>query len=83
MIIGGNDKQYVPTVDIRVLDVPNNSWKKITSLTTARIYTAVVSINRHSILVIGGCTGGSNVEEAKAKSITTVEKGSVRLCHTQ
>jgi len=32
VIIGGDDEQYVPTVDIRVLDVPNNSWKKIASL---------------------------------------------------
>ena len=83
VIIGGFDAQYVPTVDIRVLDVPNNSWKKIASLTTARASTAVVPINHDSILVIGGITGGIGPEKAKAHSITTVEKGSVRLCHTQ
>ena len=82
-IIGGRDKQCVPTVDIRVLDVPNNTWKKIASLTTARAYTAVVPINRDSILVIGGTTGGRDIEGAKAHSISTVEKGTVRLCHTQ
>ena len=82
-IIGGCDEQYVPTDDIRVLDVPNNSWKKIASLTTARSNTAVVSISHDSILVIGGTTGGRGVEEAKAHSISTVEKGTVRLCHTQ
>ena len=82
VIIGGKI-QGVPTVDIKVLDVPNNSWKKIASLTTARSCTAVVPINHDSILVIGGCTGGRNPKEAKAHSITTVEKGSVRLCHTQ
>ena len=83
VIIGGNDIQCVPTVDIRVLDVPNNSWKKIASLTTARVSTAVVPINHDSILVIGGYSGGRRIEEAKANSMTTVEKGSVRLCHTQ
>ena len=83
VIIGGHDIQYVPTVAIRVLDVPNNSWKKIASLTTARSDTAVVPINHDSILVIGGCTGGRSVEEAKAHSISRVEKGGVRLCHTQ
>ena len=82
-IIGGDDGQYVPTDDIRVLDVPNNSWKKIASLTTARIATAVVSINHDFILVIGGYTGGRGIEGAKAHSISTVEKGTVRLCHTQ
>ena len=82
VIIGGSIKG-VPTVDIRVLDVPNNSWKKIASLTTARVSTAVVPINHDSILVIGGFTGGIGPKEAKAHTISRVEKGSVRLCHTQ
>ena len=81
-IIGGK-VQDVLTDDITVFDVPNNSWKKIASLTTARVATAVVPINRDSILVIGGYTGGRGIEGAKAHSISTVEKGTVRLCHTQ
>ena len=84
VIIGGSDIiQYAQTVDIRVLDVLNNSWKKIASLTTARSYTTVVPINHGSILVIGGNTGGRNPKEALAHSISTVERGTVRLCHTQ
>ena len=82
-IVGGDDIQYVPTVDISVLNVPNNSWRKMASLTTARINTAVVAINHDSILVIGGSSGGRGVERAKAHSISTVEKGTVRQCHTQ
>ena len=81
-IIGGK-KQGVKTDDVRVLDVPNNSWKKIASLTTVRSATAVVPSNHDSILVIGGTTGGRGAEGAKAHSISTVEKGTVRLCHTQ
>ena len=83
VIIGGNDKQHVPTVDIRVLDVPNNSWKKIASLPTPRTCTAVVAINHDSILVIGGHTGGRGIEGAMTHSISLVERGTVRLCHTQ
>ena len=83
IIGGGDDIQAVPTVDIRVLDVPNNSWKKIASLPTPRVSTAVVAINHDSILVIGGCSGGRDVEGAKPHSISLVEKGTVRLCHTQ
>ena len=83
VIIGGYDIQYVTTADIRVLDVPNNSWKKIASLTSQRSCTAVVPINLDSILVIGGFTCGGSIEEAMKHSITRVEKGSVRLCHTQ
>ena len=81
VIIGGSEIEYVPTVDIRVLDLPNNSWKKIASLPSPRVSTAVVSINHDSILVIGGHTGGRDAE-AKAHSINLVERGTVRLCHT-
>ena len=63
-IIGGYNIQGVLTTDIRVLDVPNNSWKKIASLTTARVATAVVPINHDSILVIGGFTGGRGIKGA-------------------
>ena len=83
VIIGGEDQQLVPTVDITVLDVPNNSWKKIASLTTPRDSIAIASNNHDSILVIGGTNGGRDVEEALALSISRVEKGTVRLCHTQ
>ena len=83
MIIGGYDTQCVPTVDISVLDLPNNSWKKIASLTTPRAATAVVSISHDSILIIGGITGGRNIDEAIAHCIDVVEKGKIRLCHTQ
>ena len=82
VIIGGDDIHYVPTADIKMLDVPNNSWKKIASLTSPRSSTAVVPINLDSILVIGGNTGGRGIAEAKKHSITRVEKGSVRLCPT-
>ena len=82
-IIGGYDRKYVPTVDIKVLDVRNNTWKKIASLTTVRANTAVVPVNHDSILVIGGFASGRGPKEAMAHSISTVEKGTVRLCHTQ
>jgi len=62
VIIGGDDEQYVQTVEIRVLDVSDNSWKKIASLTITRVATAVVPpINHDSILVIRGFTGGRSI----------------------
>ena len=81
VIIGGRDEQGVPTADIRVLDAPTNSWKKIGSLTTARVATSVVPIDHDSILIIGGYTGGHGAEEVLKNSITTVEKGITRLRH--
>lgn len=74
VIVGGRHRNFVPTADIRVLDIPNNSWKKIGSLTTARNCTAAIYINHNFILVIGGCTGGV---DGSAHSITTVEKGKI------
>ena len=82
VIIGGRDEQGIPTVDISVLDIPNNSWKNIASLTTPRVATAVVPIDDDSILVIGGYNGGHGAEEVLKNCITTVEKGTIRLRHT-
>ena len=83
VIIGGDNIKGFPTVDIRALDETRNSWKRIASLTTAKSATAVVPINNVSILVIGGFTRGRDVEDAMVHCISTVEKGTVRLCHTQ
>ena len=77
-IVGGSTEGS-PTADIRVLDVPSNSWKKIASLTTPRVATAVVSFSHDSIMVIGGYTGGDHGNEVMANSITLVEKGTIHV----
>ena len=78
VIVGGN-KNSVPKDDISVLDEPNKSWKKIASLAFPRCYTAVVPINHESILVIGG-----SIDRTKGEAgINTVEKVTIRQCHTQ
>ena len=78
VIVGGTTKG-VPTDNICVLDEPNESWKKIASLEFPRFNTAVVPINHESILVIGGA-----IEETKGDDgINTVEKVTIRQCHTQ
>ena len=79
VIIGGHDLQYVPTADVAML---KQSWSKVASLSSPRLAVAVVPINCDSILVIGGSTGGNTAEEAKAHSMTTVEKGTVKRSHT-
>ena len=78
VIVGGSIRN-VPTDDIRVLDEPNKSWKKIASLEFPRFDTAVVPINHESILVIGG-----SIDRTKNEvGINTVEKVTIRECHTQ
>ena len=78
VIIGGNDLQNVPTADVAVL---KQSWSKMASLSSPRRAVAVVPIDCHSILVIGGTTGGKTGEEFVAHSVTTVQKGTVKRSH--
>ena len=78
VIIGGEDLQCVPTADVAML---KQSWSKVASLSSPRCAVAVVPINCDSILVIGGSTGGNN-KEYKPKSMTLVEKGTVKRSHT-
>ena len=82
VIIGGRDIQGVPTSDVAILDIMKNKWNRLASLSTAKKNIAVVPISHESILVIGGCTGGKGIAEAKAHSTTAVEKGTVSISHT-
>ena len=76
VIIGG-DVKYVPTCDITLYDSSKNSWRKVNSLTNARVYVGVALLNNNSIIVIGGTRGGDGVEANKASSLTTVEIGNI------
>ena len=70
---------YHATADVAML---KQSWSKVASLSSPRCSVAVVPIDCHSILVIGGSTGGKRAKEFKAHSITTVEKRTVKRSHT-
>ena len=77
VIIGGTDVKGVATCDITLYDSSKNSWSKVDSLTSARNDVGVALLNNNSIIVIGGCSGGSDVEGAMACSLTTVEIGNI------
>ena len=77
VIIGGDDVKGVPTSDLSLYDSSNNIWKKVDSLTSARSFVEVALLNNSSIIVIGGCSGGSDLEAAMAHSLTTVEIGNI------
>ena len=76
VIIGG-DVKGVPTSDVSLYDSSKNAWKKVDSLTSARNSVGVALLNNSSIIVIGGCSGGSDLKEAMAHSLTTVEIGNI------
>ena len=88
VLVGGKknqDEQHAPTDDIMVLDIPSYSWKKIASLKTARVATAIVPINHDSILVIGGSLSKPFEDGTCFTSsyINTVQKGTVMPHHKQ
>ena len=77
VIIGGDDFSCVATSNVMLYDISKNSWSKVDSLTSARDYVGIGSLNNNSIIVIGGTNGGAGVEGAKASSLNTVEIGNI------
>ena len=80
VVVGG---QYdgMPTADIKMYDNSNKSWKKIGSLSSARSDAAVAAVYNNAIVVIGGCTKGGGMANAKSSSLTIVEMGQAELLH--
>ena len=74
--IGGSN-QSVPTSDVSLYDTHKNSWRKVDSLTSARDCVGVALLNSHTIIVIGGTSGGVGIEGAMASSLSTVAIGTI------
>ena len=81
VIVGGEDEDDTSTVDIKVYDNSNKSWKKIGSLTYSRSDVAVVAVYNNAIIIIGGCTKGHTIANRESSSVTVVELGQAELLH--
>ena len=82
VVVGGQDTTgTIPTADIKMYDNSNKSWKKIGSLSSARSNVAVAAVYNNAIVVIGGCTKGGGMANAKSSSLTVVELGQAKLLH--
>ena len=78
VIAGGcNQNASIPTSDVCLYDMHKYSWKKMGSLTSARNNVGVALLNNHTIIVIGGASGGVDVEGALASSLSRVEIGTI------
>ena len=80
VIIGGHSHSNqggVPTSDVSLYDIHKDSWRKVDSLTSARDCVGVALLNSHTIIVIGGTSGGVGVEGAMASSLSTIEIGTI------
>ena len=78
VIIGGS-KGGVCTSDVSLYDTHKNLWRKVDSLTSARDIVGVALLNSHTIIVIGGASGGVGIEGAMASSLSTAEIGTIIL----
>ena len=76
VIIGGT-KGSVCTSDVSLYDIQKDSWRKVDSLTSARDCVGVALLNSHTIIVIGGTSGGVGIEGALESSLSTVEIGTI------
>jgi len=80
-VVGGGEHASGITTssDIKMYDDSSKSWKKISSLLSARAQVAIAAVNNNAIIVIGGhtCTKGGSRERV---SIATVELGQAQLC---
>ena len=82
VVVGGDDTTgTIPTADIKMYDNSNKSWKKIGSLSSARSNVAVAAVYNNAIIIIGGCTKGQSMANAKSSSVTVVELGQAKLFH--
>ena len=82
VVVGGEDiTDTIPKADIKMYDNSNKSWKKIGSLSSARSRVAVAAVYNNAIVVIGGCTKGDTITNAKSSSLTVVELGQAELLH--
>lgn len=76
IIMGGGDSTGdSPTSDICLYDMSENSWKQVASLPTARLNTAVATIDDSTVIVFGGYTNGKTTRSAMDSCIATVEIG--------
>ena len=76
VIIGGGKDGY-RTSDVSLYDIHKNSWRKVGSLTSERNNVGITLLNNHTIIVIGGTSGGVGVEGAMASSLSRVEIGTM------
>ena len=82
VVVGGrnhNDKTL--TADIKMYDNSDHSWRKVGSLSSAKLHPGVAVVGNNSVIIVGGCTRGVIVDDYKSSSLTVVELGQAKLLH--
>ena len=81
MVVGGDDKTGTTTLDIKMYDNTNRSWKTIATLPSARCSVAIAMVYNNAAIVIGGCAKGGIMANRNLSSLRVVELGQAELLH--
>ena len=82
VIVGGwNRNDKTSTADIKIYDSSDHSWRKVGSLSSAKLHPGVAAIDNNAVIIIGGCTRGNVKDDRKSSSLTVVELGQTELLH--
>ena len=77
--VGGEDGQGVQSSNISMYDSFTDTWRCVDALSSPRAGAAVASIDKYSVIIIGGYTKGHSNTAAKLSSLPTVEIGEAEL----
>ena len=81
MTIGGkvhDNQDAIRTSEISMHDKSTNSWRKVGSLNQARSDIGVAVLNCNTIIVIGGTSDQTGVEESKESPLKIVEMSKIQ-----
>ena len=81
VISGWNHNDKTLTADIKMYHNSDHSWRKVGSLSSAKLHQGVVVVGNNSVIIIGGCTRGGSKGDYRSSSLTVVELGQAELLH--
>ena len=62
-------------------DNSDHSWRKVGSLSSAKLYSGVAAVDNNAVVIIGGCTRAGIRDDYKLSSLTVVELGQAKLLY--
>ena len=82
VVVGGwNRNDKTSTADIKIYDDSDHSWRKVGSLSSAKLVAGIAAVDNNAVIIIGGCTRGGSKDDLKSSSLTVVELGQAEVLH--
>lgn len=80
ILLGGENKEYMPSDAICYYDDDTGMWKEnqVATLSMPKAFPAVSLVGQNAVMVIGGCSS-SKAEESEEYSVTSVEIGILEI----